>query len=101
DFNWLGLKRSHDVSLGEDTTGSQTTKLRWLTTVRARLGYAWDRSLLYVTGGLAGGGVKSSVSVAQFVGGPTLFSGSTSDTRWGWTVGAGYEYAFTRTISGK
>jgi outer membrane immunogenic protein len=103
DFNWLNLKRSHDFTTtvsGEDYAGSQTTKLRWLTTVRARLGYAWDRSLLYMTGGLAGGGVKSSASVA-FVGGPTVFSESTSDTRWGWTLGAGYEYAFTRTISGK
>jgi outer membrane immunogenic protein len=102
DFNWLNLKRSHDFTTtgGEDTVGSQTTKLRWLTTVRARLGYTWDRSLLYITGGLAGGSVKSSASVA-FVGGNPVFSVSTSDTRWGWTVGAGYEYAFTRTISGK
>jgi outer membrane immunogenic protein len=102
DFNWLNLKRSHDFTStsGEDSVGSQTTKLRWLTTVRARLGYAWDRSLFYVTGGLAGGGVKSSASAA-FVGGNSIFSVSTSDTRWGWTVGAGYEYAFTRTISGK
>src|SRR4051812_42277850 len=103
DIKWLNLKRSHDFPTtvsGEDTVGSQTTKLRWLTTVRARLGYAWDRSLFYMTGGLAGGGVKSSVSAA-IVGDSPLFSGSTSDTRWGWTVGAGYEYAFTRAISGK
>jgi outer membrane immunogenic protein len=101
DINWLDLKRSHDFRatvLGEDTVGSLTTKLRWLTTVRGRLGYAWDRSMLYVTGGLAGGDVNSSFS---FVRGGTTFSWSTSDTRWGWTVGAGYEYAFTRTISGK
>jgi outer membrane immunogenic protein len=100
DFNWLDLKRSHAFSTtvqGEDTVGSQTTKLRWLTTVRGRLGYAWDRSMLYVTGGLAGGDVKSSFSVVR----DGVFTGSTSDTRWGWTVGAGYEYAFTRTISGK
>jgi outer membrane immunogenic protein len=107
DINWLHLKRSHDFDFrpnGEDVAGSQTTKLRWLTTVRARLGYAWDRSLLYVTGGLAGGDVKSSTSAvaAENTGGAfSDFSGSTSDVRWGWTVGAGYEYAFTRTISGK
>jgi outer membrane immunogenic protein len=109
DINWLHLKRSHDFALrnptnnSEDVTGSQTTKLRWLTTARARLGYAWDRSLLYVTGGLAGGDVKSSVSmeITNIGGGSSVFSGSTSDVRWGWAVGAGYEYAFTRTISGK
>jgi outer membrane immunogenic protein len=101
DFNWLNLKRSHDFTArveGEDTVGSQTTKLRWLTTVRARLGYAWDRSMLYVTGGLAGGDVNSSASAVR---GSTLYTGSSSDTRWGWTLGAGYEYAFTRAISGK
>jgi outer membrane immunogenic protein len=98
DINWLNLKRSHDFVFraGEDTIGSQATKLSWLTTVRARLGYGWDRSMLYVTGGLAGGGVKSSVLPAR-----DNFIGSASDTRWGWTLGAGYEYAFTRTISGK
>jgi outer membrane immunogenic protein len=103
DFNWLDLKRSRAFGtgnrVGEDLAGSQTTKLRWLTTVRARLGYAWDRSLLYLKGGLAGGDVTSSVSVVHTDG--SVFSGSTSDVRWGWTVGAGYEYAFTRTISGK
>jgi outer membrane immunogenic protein len=104
DFNWLDLKRSRAFGtgnrVGEDLVGSQTTKVRWLTTVRARLGYAWDRSLLYVTGGLAGGGIKSSAS-AGVLGDPPLFFASSSDTRWGWTVGVGYEYAFTRTISGK
>jgi len=101
DINWLNLKRSHEFvfAAGEDTAGSQTAKLRWLTTVRARLGYGWDRSLFYVTGGLAGGDVKSSLSAVG--GAATVYSGSTSDTRWGWTVGAGYEYAFTRAISGK
>jgi outer membrane immunogenic protein len=98
DINWLNSKRSHNIN-SEDLTGSQTTKLRWLTTVRARLGYAWGNSLLYLTGGLAGGDVKSSVSLVHRDGG--VFSGSISDVRWGWTVGAGYEYAFTRTISGK
>jgi outer membrane immunogenic protein len=98
DINWLNLKRSDDFVFraGEDTIGSQVTKLSWLTTVRARLGYTWDRSMLYVTGGLAGGGVKSSVLPRR-----DDFTGSTSDTRWGWSLGAGYEYAFTRAISGK
>jgi outer membrane immunogenic protein len=51
-------------------------------TVRARLGFAVDRALLYVTGGLAYGDVGGN------------FFGS-SNTKAGWTVGAGVEYAFT------
>jgi len=51
-------------------------------TVRARLGFAVDRALFYVTGGLAYGDV-----------GHSIFGGS--GTKAGWTVGAGVEYAFT------
>jgi len=51
-------------------------------TVRLRAGYAFDRFLVYATGGLAYGDV-----------GERLFGGS--NTRAGWTVGGGVEYAFT------
>ena len=52
-------------------------------TVRARLGYAIDRTLLYITGGLAYGGLNSN----------PLTGNNTSNT--GWTVGGGVEYAVT------
>jgi opacity protein-like surface antigen len=40
-------------------------KLEYLGTVRARLGYAWDRTLVYGTGGLAYGGVNRQPSSAR------------------------------------
>lgn len=52
-------------------------------TVRARLGYAIDRTLIYITGGLAYGGLNSN----------PLTGNNTSNT--GWTIGGGVEYAFT------
>lgn len=52
-------------------------------TVRARVGYAMDRTLLYVTGGLAYGGINSS------------WFGDESTDNVGWTIGAGVEYALT------
>lgn len=52
-------------------------------TVRARLGYAIDRTLIYITGGLAYGGLNSN----------PLTGNDTSNT--GWTIGGGIEYAFT------
>ncbi len=55
----------------------------YLGTVRARLGYAMDRVLIYITGGLAYGGLNSN----------PLTGNSTSNT--GWTIGGGVEYAFT------
>lgn len=52
-------------------------------TVRVRLGYAIDRTLIYLTGGLAYGGLNSN----------PLTGNNTSNV--GWTIGGGVEYAFT------
>ncbi|MEH3145558.1 MAG: porin family protein [Methylobacterium frigidaeris] len=54
-------------------------------TVRGRLGYAWDRTLVYATGGFAygsGGGRDFG-----------LPNSSRDDFQTGWTVGGGVEYA--------
>lgn len=68
---------------------SVKTQLDWFGTARLRAGYAFDNFLLYGTGGFAYGNVKSKVSVpGQSVSG--------SDTRFGWTLGAGAEYALTQ-----
>lgn len=56
--------------------------------IRLRAGVAWDRALLYATGGAAFAGVKTTYT--DFVGVDSI-----SRTRAGWTVGAGIEYAVT------
>lgn len=102
DINYADVERSRSfafTSAGEDAIGTQATKLQWLGTLRGRIGPTWDRAYLYATGGLAIGGVKSSVTATDVAG--ATHAGSVSDTRVGWTAGAGFEYAFTRTISGK
>jgi outer membrane immunogenic protein len=73
-----------------------TLKYPWMLTVRPRVGYAFDNVLLYVTGGLAVGGVDNYVAA-------TLPAASlhTKTTRAGFAVGAGAEYAFTKQISVK
>jgi outer membrane immunogenic protein len=50
----------------------------WFGTVRARAGVAFDRALIYATGGFA-----------------------FADDATGWTVGGGLEYAFTNNLSAK
>jgi outer membrane immunogenic protein len=89
----------------EDLVGTQNSKLRWLTTIRARFGPTWGRTFLYGTGGLAIGKVSSSVSALATAndGGDdmTRFAGSASSIRTGWTAGAGIEHAFTDRISAK
>jgi outer membrane immunogenic protein len=73
--------------------------------IRGRLGIAWDRALIYATGGVAFGGFNTDYS---FVGNTlgTLGNGNTivgsnsfSKTRVGWTVGGGIDYAVTNNRS--
>jgi outer membrane immunogenic protein len=80
---------------------SQTEKLPWFGTLRARAGVAADRWLIYATGGLAYGQVKvsGSATITQLntvvvCGGLAicpLSSWSNNATRAGWTIGAGLE----------
>ena len=71
--------------------------------IRGRLGIAWDRALIYGTGGVAFGGFNTNVSIANtgFLNGgvPFFANGSVSSTRVGWTVGGGIDYAVTNNWS--
>jgi outer membrane immunogenic protein len=64
---------------------------RWVATARARVGYAVDKWLLYVTAGAAWARIRSS---EWLITEPT-FAVLQDDTRTGWTVGAGLEYALS------
>ncbi|MFD2182892.1 outer membrane protein [Rhodoplanes azumiensis] len=63
----------------------------WYGMITGRLGYAWDRALVYVKGGAAF--VDTETTIAARVGANT-FLASTSDTQATWTVGGGIEWAF-------
>lgn len=68
----------------------------WLVTLRPRVGYAFDRTLLYATGGLAVGGTRMATNMIFYCAGCiTTFSGSGQATMWGYTFGGGAEYALT------
>jgi outer membrane immunogenic protein len=72
-------------------------------TVRGRVGYAWDRFLVYATGGFAyGNGITNTVTYTNSVPGAVYatFQGSSGD-RFGYTVGAGFEYGFGNNWSVK
>jgi outer membrane immunogenic protein len=84
-----------------------TNTLQGFATIRGRIGFASDRFLAYVTGGAALGVYKSETAVLfQTLGGNVVYNGAQhigSDTfhRFGGTVGAGAEYAFTNNWSFK
>jgi outer membrane immunogenic protein len=79
----------------------------YLGTVRGCLGLAaFDRTLLYVTGGLAYGDYGTSYRLGQFTNGAggnvVNYTGNAGNgTRVGYTIGAGVEYALTQNISAK
>lgn len=79
-------------------------KLEWFGTARLRGGIlATPRTLLYVTGGLAYGEIKTTATLAGATpAGVAITSvGSDSDTRLGWTVGAGVEGMITQNWTAK
>jgi outer membrane immunogenic protein len=85
-------------------TLSNTDQLDWLSTMRGRLGVITGASVVYATGGLAIGKVKSSGVFAPdtSAGGPNVPGvWSTSEVRLGWTIGAGIESAISSQWSWK
>jgi outer membrane immunogenic protein len=77
--NWV-------VGVEGDILGSTQRTNSWDSSVRGRLGYAYDRYLFYGTGGVAFGDVKN---------------GGASSTRTGWTLGAGVEAALTNNMTAR
>jgi outer membrane immunogenic protein len=67
---------------------------RWMTTVRGRVGYAFDRMLLYITAGGAASHWSIANSYSDNVGASTpLTTDQISQTHYSWTAGAGIEFA--------
>ncbi len=83
------------VDNDNEDEGDASQEIDWLGSLRLRAGFAFDRALLYATGGLAVGGVKVEASLAE------ASDASNKDTEWGWTVGGGLEYALTDDVSAR
>lgn len=66
-----------------------TEELNWSGAARLRLGYAADRFLPYIAGGVAFG----DIDISNNAGGPSF-----GDTFTGWTIGVGLDYAMTDNL---
>jgi outer membrane immunogenic protein len=86
----------HDPSLVRspfDPGGLVRVKQDWQASVRARLGYAFDRFMIYGTGGAA----FTELDYTYF--NPLAgFGESGTFSRTGWTVGGGVNYAITNNL---
>ena len=93
DADWISVKGSTAGSGGvclADGGGQCQTQQSWVGTTRGRIGYAFDRWLPYVTGGVAYGNIQAVQPTGTFTG-----------TNVGWTAGAGVEFRIDRNWSAK
>lgn len=65
----------------------------WMASISGRVGYAMDRSLVYVKAGVTWADIESAVRL----GGITVMNGE--ETHVGWNVGLGFEHAFTQNLT--
>lgn len=104
DIDWANLKGSvtptnlfcTQVVPGVGIGATCNTRDDWLGTVRARVGYAIDRVLIYGTGGVAFGDIQAGLS-----GGTVGTTSYQTSTEVGWTAGGGIEYAFTDNLTAR
>jgi outer membrane immunogenic protein len=89
DGAWANINGSH-IDITTAAPGDPlNTQIDAIGSITGRLGYAFDRALFYVKGGGAWVNEKHSVQDGNRV----QFATADSLTRWGWTIGAGLEYA--------
>ena len=81
-YNWQG---NSPLVLGIEADLNTVKDIPWTSSVRGRVGYAFDRWLPYVTGGAAWAKVNFDLPGTSW-----------SETRFGWALGGGVEYAFNR-----
>lgn len=105
DGAWANIKGEGSVNspvFGNNCLASGdpcTTKIDALGTITGRLGVASDRALFYAKGGAAWASVKHTSG--SHLDPAFSYSAEVDETRWGWTVGAGVEYAFAPNWSAK
>jgi outer membrane immunogenic protein len=90
EFDWADVK--HEESL---FAGTLSLKNDYFITAAPRLGYAFDRALVY--GKVGAAWTRDKWSANDGLGG----TASASNNRSGWMLGAGLEYALSQNLSAK
>jgi outer membrane immunogenic protein len=108
DIDGTGLRANSSSTVTRTTlSGTQTVtanfsaRIDWIATVRVRAGYAWDRAMLYATGGIAAAGTSLNTTYAEVQPSPVPTPGSASASQAvaGWTAGVGGEWLISRAWS--
>jgi outer membrane immunogenic protein len=93
DYAWTDAEGSHNSA--REFGVAYHSQVKSLATVTGRIGYAWDRFLGYAKGG--GAWERDDYSATTIILGTAY---TARETRSGWTIGVGGEYAFTDFLSG-
>ena len=77
-------------------TSSISQNLSWLGTTRARIGPTFDKTFIYVTGGMAYAHVGNTYTQNDVAGGGIVAIAASNHqaTQFGWTAGGGVEWMF-------
>jgi outer membrane immunogenic protein len=98
-YDWSNIKVNQNAAFAGGAGFTMTLKNDYIATVAGRVGYAFDRVLLYAKGGAAF--ARDRVDANNGLAGPLAGSGSGSFNRTGWLAGAGIEWAFLPSWSVK
>jgi outer membrane immunogenic protein len=98
DFSWADATgNSTDIGPLNGHTLRHSDDMDWITTVTGRLGYTSNNLLLFAKGGWAW--ARFDGSTVNSLGAAVFGTSASSETRDGWTVGAGVEYGVTPHVS--
>jgi outer membrane immunogenic protein len=97
DFSWTSASISTDLLPTFPNHDLHNSRLSNFATVRGRAGIAFDRFLVFGTGGAAHASLTN-----EFVDTSTLRGSTGRDSgKWGWVAGGGIEYALTNNWTTK
>ncbi|MGP0090781.1 MAG: outer membrane protein [Xanthobacteraceae bacterium] len=104
DFSWAGIDGTNATTFSPaffplSVTRSLTANTDWTGSATTRIGVAHDRVLFYAKAGAAWAHTNYTDNWAAF--GIPVFTGTGSETRVGWTVGTGVEWAVWNNWSAK
>src|SRR5262249_19637463 len=96
DISWVSKEGGAPFIFPLGPIFTSTTREHWLATFRGRVGFlAAPQWLIYATGGGAVADIEAEISS------PIFGTVSETQTRWGWTLGAGTEWKFLPNWSAK
>jgi outer membrane immunogenic protein len=96
----LESKRSETYVAGGIFTDTYKASLDYQASLRARIGFAFDRALVYATAGVTYGDFGGTFSSTSTIAGLAITNTiKTNQDAWGYALGAGVEYALTNNLT--